>query len=921
MPWLPAGWGITRGADGYFRRSSSVGLVHGQSQAAESGGPDDFGYTWEEVTPNWIDATDGTDAGLSGWSSGQATDPIPLPFSFPFYEHTYDAVYIVAPGYLAFTPGVWRDQFIIPSPAEPNNLIAPYASPLQLAESGPEGRVYYKSGGTAPNRYFVVEWYRVSSGEGEIYTFEVVLYENGDFVFQYGDAHFSGNGYFCGSFGIEDDLGYDGLANRAFCAQFPDNTAVRFYRPQPTARVKAFPPYQGRFLEPGATETFSLSVRNTGEVGEDTYEVTVASDWPVALYQSDGVTLLTDTDGDGTVDTGALSEGETTTVVVAVSAPAEAEVGAANTAQITFTSSLDQARAKTVAVQAAVPAPFAQAFTAVQNGALNLLLARPEEQRVVQAAEEDVALPAHHAVLQIPAGFFYAWMVPYMNDQGERVCEIEYLLLDHEGSLLSGPTKLADHSEITDRTCDALPAVAVAPNGQVGIAWAASYLDANGAYVSDIDFAVVDPQTGELSVGPVRLATSAGSDSTVYVSQVRIAATADSRFVVAWWRNTSTASGWQDEVVYAVVGLNGALVHAPTVLAGGFDPVLTTVGRDQVLLVYAPLDWEDDLAMAVIDHNGAILQSDLGIPDSAEGWPEDALLLPDGRVVVAWSAWTPEGNSVIRFAVLDDEFNVSAGPTTLAHPAARGADYAVSLTTDLQGHVIFSWLDGWWLRRHLYYALADSDGNLLTPPTIFWGDEEGVYAGRTGQNVTTYLTFGDVSYTHWAATWIERLYRSGITSGCGVGRYCPNTPVTRAQMAVFLERGIHGADYEPPAVEHSSFGDVGDEYWAKDWIEALYNDGITSGCGEGNYCPGAPVTRAQMAVFLLRAKHGADYEPPAVEHSRFNDVPDTSWAKDWIEELAAEGITSGCGGGNYCPNSPVTRAQMAVFLVRTFELP
>jgi hypothetical protein len=52
----------------------------------------------------------------------------------------------------------------------------------------------------------------------------------------------------------------------------------------------------------------------------------------------------------------------------------------------------------------------------------------------------------------------------------------------------------------------------------------------------------------------------------------------------------------------------------------------------------------------------------------------------------------------------------------------------------------------------------------------------------------------------------------------------------------------------------------------------------------------------------------------------FADVPLGHWAGSWIEQLAREGITGGCGGGNYCPDSPVTRAQMAVFLTRTFGL-
>ena len=77
-----------------------------------------------------------------------------------------------------------------------------------------------------------------------------------------------------------------------------------------------------------------------------------------------------------------------------------------------------------------------------------------------------------------------------------------------------------------------------------------------------------------------------------------------------------------------------------------------------------------------------------------------------------------------------------------------------------------------------------------------------------------------------------------------------------------------------------------------------------------------------MAVFLLRSEHGASYSPPAVGVSTgFNDVSPAYWAAAWIKQLVTEGITAGCGNGNYCPESPVTRSQMAVFLVRTFNLP
>jgi len=74
-----------------------------------------------------------------------------------------------------------------------------------------------------------------------------------------------------------------------------------------------------------------------------------------------------------------------------------------------------------------------------------------------------------------------------------------------------------------------------------------------------------------------------------------------------------------------------------------------------------------------------------------------------------------------------------------------------------------------------------------------------------------------------------------------------------------------------------------------------------------------------MAVFLLRAKYGSSYSPPPAT-GLFSDVAINHWSARWAEQMAAEGITSGCGGGKFCPNSLVTRAQMAVFLVRAFGL-
>ena len=182
-------------------------------------------------------------------------------------------------------------------------------------------------------------------------------------------------------------------------------------------------------------------------------------------------------------------------------------------------------------------------------------------------------------------------------------------------------------------------------------------------------------------------------------------------------------------------------------------------------------------------------------------------------------------------------------------------------------------------------------------------------------------TFADVPLSYWANGFIESLYNAGVTGGCSITPlyYCPANSVTRAQMAIFLVRAKHGASFVPPTAT-GVFTDVPVGSFGANYIERLAADGITSGCGGGKYCPSQAVTRAQMAIFLVRAKHGVNFIPPTAS-GIFPDVPMGSFGADYIEQLVADAITSGCGAGNYCPNATVTRAQMAVFMVKAFNLP
>ena len=186
--------------------------------------------------------------------------------------------------------------------------------------------------------------------------------------------------------------------------------------------------------------------------------------------------------------------------------------------------------------------------------------------------------------------------------------------------------------------------------------------------------------------------------------------------------------------------------------------------------------------------------------------------------------------------------------------------------------------------------------------------------------LTFFYDFLDVPANHMFHNFVEKLFRAGITTGCGSGNYCPDTPVTRAQMAVFLLASRYGSSYSPPPPT-GRFGDVPIDSPFAPYIEELYSLGVTGGCSSSPlmYCPDSPVTREQMAVLLLRTKEGNTYTPPDAT-GVFGDVPTSSPFARWIEELARRGVTGGCGGGMFCPQSAVTRGQMAVFLSTTFGL-
>lgn len=197
-----------------------------------------------------------------------------------------------------------------------------------------------------------------------------------------------------------------------------------------------------------------------------------------------------------------------------------------------------------------------------------------------------------------------------------------------------------------------------------------------------------------------------------------------------------------------------------------------------------------------------------------------------------------------------------------------------------------------------------------------------------GSNAIVPTTFWDVTTTDWAHQHVQSIYDAGITTGCstdassGLKAFCPDQPVTRGEMAIFLLKSI-GHIGDLPTSHQGYFTDVHAGQWFAPYVEHLYEHGMTTGCNTfpRMFCPTANVSRAEMAVFILRALGEAEHLPGY--NGYFADVSETAWFRGYVEHFFEHGITTGCAitPRRYCPSAPVTRREMAVFLQRSWNLP
>ncbi|MCC6392313.1 MAG: BACON domain-containing protein, partial [Bryobacterales bacterium] len=195
-----------------------------------------------------------------------------------------------------------------------------------------------------------------------------------------------------------------------------------------------------------------------------------------------------------------------------------------------------------------------------------------------------------------------------------------------------------------------------------------------------------------------------------------------------------------------------------------------------------------------------------------------------------------------------------------------------------------------------------------------------IAGGQWGQfvqkSLVPSLPFSDVPVTHLFFDSISLLKTNNISVGCGSWRFCPEAPVTRSEMAAFIIRALFGESFTFPPTPY--FDDAGPSHPYFAYIQKLREIGVTNGCAATAYCPDATVTRGQMAAFLVRARLGvtANESFPFSPAPLFEDVSTSNLFYAYIQKMKQLGITDGCTATKYCPDDTNTRGQMSVFVVR-----
>ncbi|HVN55719.1 MAG TPA: hypothetical protein VMT46_15400 [Anaerolineaceae bacterium] len=727
-------------------------------QAVSDNLADTFGYTYKtsvlgEVTYNWVEIYGlGTNSGLTG--DDVTSGPINLGFTFRYYGLSYTSIYLNTNGVLSFNDVHDDDTYdnsYIPNASAPNNLIAVFWDDLEAANNG-NGVISYYTDGTAPNRRFIVEWYKVNRvGQSGQLTFEAILEENSNrILMQYKDV----NGLLTSAtVGIEDEHGSQGLPYLYNITGIANNLAVQYTYPAAGARLSAFPMNDGKFTTANAQEHYTLEIANTGDWGDDTVTLTKSSPWPLTIYSDANETV----EVTGPIN---LPQERKVTLYATISTPILASIGDHNKATITVSSNKG-AQNRIISLEEVIPAPFAQAYRNYSDAAMQI---QTVGLGAVHAA--DITPPNQGgiapAVIEMPSkNLFYAWTMNDCLDVSggctKPISEIEYMILGHNGVPITGVAKIQNNHGLTNPILDTLPAIATVTNpdngmDQIALLWQRSETRLSDNKVKkNVMLAILNYQGSILHTFPMTGNDFLDPNDPNFHNYFSYALTGttgtgnyDNCWFMVWEQQTAMGGFAVNDLYYAVKDFGGTDVKTPPMkltsdspgTADGYiNPNLAALPGNNVLLTWNRMgNHKNDIYYSVSQYSFINDQPSYNLssinrllpPSSPEpplqyGAP-DATWLPNGNAIVAWTS-----GSILWYALFQGGVSGNPGMVDgLVNPFSVANDF-VSVTTDTNSRVTLTWTDTDFSNRsRLYYGLVDgADGTKLTSKPIIYKTDPG----------------------------------------------------------------------------------------------------------------------------------------------------------------------------------------------------
>jgi len=695
-----------------------------------------FGYMWnEEADYVWFDAkTGGIDVGISQTTSN--VGPISLPFNFPFFENTYNEFYISQYGYITFNNEYFRSYAEIPKIDLVNDIIAGFWAGL---EPGSSGSVYYYVEGTSPNQIAVIEWNQFTYWLGGEYSFQILLFENGNIKFQYKTMN-QGQGYPCNpEIGIENSFGTDGIIRQSnFCNDYPEpETSILLTRPDPSAFVQISPVWNENFSNSVEVNEFEFTISNKGALGEDSFDLSVTSDWPsFKIFRKSDNTEITNTE--------ILQENASIDLILRGPTPLDKSIGDKNTIHVTALSTKDNTKLNTATFELIIPVPFAHTHAERNIDGDDSTLILEQVWSEYQSKTQQTTLNFSSDVVVSPVieeidekKFILIWGGEGNELEPTITALLKYIIVDHFGNQILSEkiitTKPINDPNVFIRDFD--PSVSVTKDGFIGITWQRILFNKNTNLQNYNQWFMVLDQTGQVVQEPTNLTKNISWNNILDIgiisySNGEISAIDDGKFIIVWEINEKiSSSSYLTELEFIIINSSGTIIKPINKIGSNFDenisfvaPTISCFLDNRIIIIFQKLIKEEDLPFTltnnyfrILDTDGNLIQEDIEIFDVHPLPPNSlqSIQLGNGNFIIVGSG----GLDTIRVNVYDQNSYEILNSIILSHPKMSGSNLGISLTNDDAGNAIITWSDQF--GKSLFYSLINYEGVLINNPIIF----------------------------------------------------------------------------------------------------------------------------------------------------------------------------------------------------------